>query len=270
MTPILQTILPLVNSYGTVKALEWIEGREELAIPDDDLTSFLARNDVEFDQLDGSDQDVIREEYLTAVATEVAKRLSLPVSVAPAASLTCVDGEGHPQEYNPPTAEVYERFKIWWEFYSPDPGYGYSADSKEDHMRQAFWAGYCEAHNRTQTPPAASGVIPQASVAEVVKTAVEALSLSLRQWRMYAEDREGEDLEKATHTEAIWYRDSMSTLSALRLLAVEHEGTPKELRPPASGLDSSGSTGGHADNGDSKAVASQEASTTSQKGGQGA
>lgn len=71
MTPILETILPLVREYGATKARLWIEGSEELAKPDDDLCSFLARNDVEWDQLDGTDQDTIREAYIGAVAAAV-------------------------------------------------------------------------------------------------------------------------------------------------------------------------------------------------------
>lgn len=71
MTPILPNILPIVTEYGTKKAKLWLQGEEELAKPDDDLASFLARHDLEWDQLDGTDQDTIREVYTDAVAAEM-------------------------------------------------------------------------------------------------------------------------------------------------------------------------------------------------------
>lgn len=89
---------------------------------------------------------------------------SLPVSVAPAASLTCVDGDGTPQEHNPPMAEVYARFQKWWEFYSFDCSPG----SKE-HMKRAFWAGYCEAHNQSHSLPDASAAPPLSGATGEVK-----------------------------------------------------------------------------------------------------
>lgn len=90
----MQTLLPLVREYGSLKARKWLEGEEELAIADDDLTSFLARQDVGWDHLLTVDQDCLRDAYIEAGKTEMARRLtgsdpvasSLPVSVAPAAS----------------------------------------------------------------------------------------------------------------------------------------------------------------------------------------
>lgn len=67
MTPILETLLPLVTQYAYTKARLWLEGSEELAKPDDDLASFLARHDVEWDQLEAAYQDSIRDTYLEAV-----------------------------------------------------------------------------------------------------------------------------------------------------------------------------------------------------------
>lgn len=67
MTPILETLLPLVTQYAHTKARLWLEGSEELAKPDDDLASFLARQDVECDQLAACHQDDIRDTYLEAV-----------------------------------------------------------------------------------------------------------------------------------------------------------------------------------------------------------
>lgn len=75
-TPILQTLLPLVTDYGTRKAVEWLEGNEELAKPDDDLTSFLSRHDIEWDQLEADAQDHIRDAYLESVKSEMGRRLA--------------------------------------------------------------------------------------------------------------------------------------------------------------------------------------------------
>lgn len=77
MTPILQTILPLVREYGATKAKLWLQNEEELAKPDDDLCSFLARNAVEWDQLDGTDQDTIREAYTDSVAAAMQPAVSV-------------------------------------------------------------------------------------------------------------------------------------------------------------------------------------------------
>lgn len=76
MTPILQTLIPLVTSYGTHKAVQFLEGAEELAFADDDLTSFLARRGVEWDQLETADQDSLRDAYLEAIKLECARRLT--------------------------------------------------------------------------------------------------------------------------------------------------------------------------------------------------
>lgn len=70
LTPILSTLLPLVRDYGTSKARLWLEGEEELAKPDDDLCSFLARQGVEWDLLDGDDQDALRDSYMEAVGVQ--------------------------------------------------------------------------------------------------------------------------------------------------------------------------------------------------------
>lgn len=75
------TLLPLVADYGSRKAILWLEGQEELAKPDDDLCSFLARQDVEWDLLTESDRDTIRDEYLETIKFEMSKGLALPVSV---------------------------------------------------------------------------------------------------------------------------------------------------------------------------------------------
>jgi hypothetical protein len=70
LTPILANLLPLVRDYGTRKARLWLEGEEELAKPDDDLCSFLARQGVEWDLLDGGDQDSLRDSYMEAVGVQ--------------------------------------------------------------------------------------------------------------------------------------------------------------------------------------------------------
>lgn len=83
-------LLTLVRDYGRNKAASWLTGEEELAIADDDLTSFLARNDVEFDELLTPAQDALRDEYIESVKAVMSQRLSgsdlvtspLPVSVA--------------------------------------------------------------------------------------------------------------------------------------------------------------------------------------------
>jgi hypothetical protein len=67
-------LLTLVRDYGHNKAVAWLEGNEELAIADDDLTSFLSRHDVEFYELDISDQDAIRDFYIEAVKAEMKNR----------------------------------------------------------------------------------------------------------------------------------------------------------------------------------------------------
>jgi hypothetical protein len=67
-------LLTLVRDYGLNKAVAWLEGSDELAKPDDDLTSFLSRHDVEFYELDISDQDAIRDFYIEAVKAEMKNR----------------------------------------------------------------------------------------------------------------------------------------------------------------------------------------------------
>jgi hypothetical protein len=73
-------LLTLVRDYGTRKAIAWLEGNEDLAIADDDLTSFLSRHDVEFDQLTESDRDALRDEYLEAVKSTMSSRYTPPDS----------------------------------------------------------------------------------------------------------------------------------------------------------------------------------------------
>jgi hypothetical protein len=73
-------LLTLVRDYGTRKAIAWLEGNEDLAIADDDLTSFLSRHDVEFDHLTESDRDVLRDEYLEAVKSTMSSRYTPPDS----------------------------------------------------------------------------------------------------------------------------------------------------------------------------------------------
>lgn len=76
-TPIIPNVLILVREYGTRKAIDWLEGREELAIPDDDLTSFLARQDIDWDGMLTTDQqDQIRDVYLEAFKAECARRIA--------------------------------------------------------------------------------------------------------------------------------------------------------------------------------------------------
>jgi hypothetical protein len=75
-------LLTLVRDYGHNKAVAWLEGSEELAIADDDLTSFLSRHDVEFDHLTESDRDALRDLYLETIKLIFAQRLaSSPVTV---------------------------------------------------------------------------------------------------------------------------------------------------------------------------------------------
>jgi hypothetical protein len=74
-------LLTIIRDYGHNKAVAWLDGEDELAKPDDDLCSFLARHDVEFDQLMTADQDQLRDEYIESVKTTMASRVSSPVTV---------------------------------------------------------------------------------------------------------------------------------------------------------------------------------------------
>lgn len=66
-TPILETLLPLVQEYARKKARMWMQGEEELAKPDDDLTTFLSTHGVDWDLLPVKEQDEIRDQYIIAV-----------------------------------------------------------------------------------------------------------------------------------------------------------------------------------------------------------
>jgi hypothetical protein len=103
-TPILQTLLPLIQSYGTHKAVQFLEGEEELALPDDDLCSFLSRRDVEWDQLETTAQDQIRDAYLEAIKASMAQRLGNGVS-SPSIPVR-EPSEGSPEGLRLPVARV--------------------------------------------------------------------------------------------------------------------------------------------------------------------
>lgn len=98
-TTIAPHLLTIVREYGHNKAVAWLEGEEELAKPDDDLCSFLARHDVEFDRLPESDRDSIRDEYIEYVKTTMRQRLSNAPQIGQDASLTA---DSHP---DPPSPE---------------------------------------------------------------------------------------------------------------------------------------------------------------------
>lgn len=82
-TPILETLLPLVQEYARKKARMWIQGEEELSKPDDDLTTFLSTHGVDWDLLPVKEQDEIRDQYILAVQ----------VALQPVGS-DCVDSPG--------------------------------------------------------------------------------------------------------------------------------------------------------------------------------
>ncbi len=148
--PLHPQLLALVRDYGHNKAVAWLEGEEELAIADDDLTSFLSRHDVEFDQLTESDRDVLRDEYLEAVKSTMSSRYTPPVSTQIDSGASLQSGGSDPL-FKAPMAR--EAFKEWWKGYCLDPCYPYSAEEKEDHMAEAFVGGFLFAKESAASPP---------------------------------------------------------------------------------------------------------------------
>jgi hypothetical protein len=141
-TPIMQTLLRLVRDYGHNKAVAWLEGEEELALPDDDLTSFLSRHDVEFDQLTESDRDALRDEYLEAVKSTMSSRYTPPDSTQEPAEASLQSGGSDCASLFSvipavPGSEVYESGRVLARFLYEHPNFDRLMVTRDGHIAAA-------------------------------------------------------------------------------------------------------------------------------------
>lgn len=201
-TPIIQNLLPLVASHARSQAADFLQGGSAISgTVDQEIWSFLAPHDIEWDGLTSDEQDQIRDGYLESFKAEAARRLT---TSDPGPSLcTGVMAMFTKVEIDMMQSQIAAK------------------DSQIKLLREKLKD--CEsALERAQSAPAASGVIPAPSVPDAVKIAVEALE-RIKNW----------------HCDCTWpesYRDDIrataeSALSALRLLTAE--GGPEVPSPEA-------------------------------------
>ena len=86
-TPIIQTLETACHNYGQSQAAHFCQGEQSFGgSPMEELTGFLARKDVEIDQLETAGRDRLYDAYLEGVKSEMGCRLTRGDTVTNAAS----------------------------------------------------------------------------------------------------------------------------------------------------------------------------------------
>lgn len=100
MTPILQTLLPIVRHHGTKQATDFTQGNACISgSPGDELDAFLSNQGFDPATMLTADRDLLYDAYLDGWDGFFRQRLALPSPVAAAASL------GGPEAIRPPVGE---------------------------------------------------------------------------------------------------------------------------------------------------------------------
>lgn len=88
MTPILETLLPLVADHARKQALGFLEGGEAIGgTVDEEIVEFLHRKGVEWDGLTVAEQDQTRDAYLCSFQSEAARLFTRTETASHASSV---------------------------------------------------------------------------------------------------------------------------------------------------------------------------------------